>query len=50
MLLFVLLFGSLFRGLVYSLIKIIKEHKIDVLKIVSFTNVILFILIFVFAK
>ena len=50
MLLFVLLFASLLTGFIYSIVKIVKDHKIDVLRIVSFTNVIIFILIFVFAS
>lgn len=50
MLLFVLLFLSLITGFMYSVIKIIKEHKVDLLRIVSILHIIIFILIIVFAK
>ena len=50
MILFVLLFISLMIGFVYSIIKILKEHSFNILQIVSIANVLLFILIFIFAK
>lgn len=46
---FVLLFASLITGFIYSIIKLIKEKSFNLAYIISITNVILFVIIFIFS-
>lgn len=49
-LLFVLLFASFITACVFAVKKMVKEKEFSVLTITSVLNVVLFVLIFVFAK